>query len=63
MNMDTTLSDPSEQSEMPRKTQPKPEHQAEPQRLVDKFAEVRRAKKKEKRARHRARLKRSHTDG
>ena len=29
----------------------------------DKFAEVRRAKKKEKRARHRARLKRSNTDG
>ena len=29
----------------------------------DKFAEVRRARKKEKRARHRARLKRSHTDG
>jgi len=29
----------------------------------DKFAEARRAKKKEKRARHRARLKRSHTDG
>jgi len=31
--------------------------------LHDKFAEVRRAKKKEKRARHRARLKRSNTDG
>jgi hypothetical protein len=29
----------------------------------DKFAEARRAKKKEKRARHRARLKRSNTDG
>jgi hypothetical protein len=29
----------------------------------DKFAEDRRAKKKEKRARHRARLKRSNTDG
>jgi hypothetical protein len=29
----------------------------------DKFAEVRRAKKKEKRARHRARLKRSNTGG
>ena len=29
----------------------------------DKFAEVRRARKKEKRARHRARLKRSNTDG
>ena len=29
----------------------------------DKFAEARRARKKEKRARHRARLKRSNTDG
>jgi hypothetical protein len=29
----------------------------------DKFAEARRAQKKEKRARHRARLKRSNTDG
>lgn len=29
----------------------------------DKFAEVRRAKKKEKRVRHRARLKRSNTSG
>ena len=29
----------------------------------DKYAEARRAKKKEKRARHRARLKRSNTDG
>jgi hypothetical protein len=29
----------------------------------DKYAEVRKAKKKEKRARHRARLKRSNTDG
>ena len=29
----------------------------------DRFAEVRLAKKKEKRARHRARLKRSNTDG
>ena len=30
---------------------------------VDKFAEVRRAKKKAKRIRHRAKLKRSHTNG
>jgi hypothetical protein len=35
----------------------------EPPASHDKFAEVRRAKKKEKRARHRARLKRSNTDG
>ena len=61
--MDSTIADPSEQNELPQKTQPNPEHQAEPQRLVDKFADVRRAKKKEKRARHRAKLRRSHTDG
>ena len=30
---------------------------------LDKFAEARRAKKKEKRARHRAKLRRSHTKG
>jgi hypothetical protein len=61
--MDTTVAGPSEQDELPRKTQPKPEHQATPERLVDKFAEARRAKKKERRARHRAKLRRSHTDG
>jgi hypothetical protein len=61
--MDTTVADPSGQNELPRKTQPKPEHQAAPERSVDKFAEARRAKKKEKRARHRAKLRRSHTDG
>jgi len=31
--------------------------------MSEKFAEARRAKKKEKRARHRAKLRRSHTDG
>ena len=61
--MDTTIADSSEKNELPRKTQPKPEHHATQQRVVDKFAEARRAKKKEKRARHRARLRRSHTDG
>ena len=30
---------------------------------LDKFAEARRAKKKQKRARHRAKLRRSHTKG
>jgi hypothetical protein len=61
--MDTTVADPSEQNAPPQKTQPKAEQQAPPERLVDKFAEARRAKKKEKRARHRARLSRSHTNG
>jgi hypothetical protein len=36
---------------------------SEPPASRDKFAEARRAKKKEKRIRHRARLKRSNTDG
>jgi hypothetical protein len=61
--MDTTVADSSDQNELPRKTQPKPDRQAAPERLVDKFAEARRAKKKEKSARHRAKLRRSHTDG
>ena len=63
MNMDTTVADPSEQNAPSQKTQPKAEQQAPPERLVDKFAEARRAKKKEKRKRHRAKLRRSHTDG
>ena len=33
------------------------------QHPIDKFTETRMAKKKAKRARHRAKLKRSHTDG
>jgi len=43
-----------------QKTPAKPEQPAPP---ADKFAEARRNKKKEKRARHRARLRRPHTDG
>jgi hypothetical protein len=63
MIMDTRVADPSEQNAPPQKTQPKAEQHATPERPVDKFAEARRAKKKEKRARHRAKLRRSHTDG
>jgi hypothetical protein len=61
--MDARVADPSEENAPPQKTQPKAQQQASPERLVDKFAEARRAKKKEKRARHRAKLRRSHTDG
>jgi hypothetical protein len=43
--------------------QPKTEQHASPERSVDKFADARRARKKEKRARHRAKLRRSHTNG
>lgn len=61
--MDVRVADPSEQDAQPQKTQAKAEQQAPPERLVDKFTEAKRAKKKEKRARHRAKLRRSHTDG
>ena len=60
--MDARVADPSEQNTPPQKTQPKAQQQAPPERF-DKFAEARRAKKKEKRARHRAKLRRSHTGG
>jgi hypothetical protein len=42
---------------------PKTKTKAEPGHSVDKYAEARRAKKKEKRARHRAKLRRSNTGG
>jgi hypothetical protein len=61
--MDTTIADPLEQNIPPQTRQPKAEQQARPERLDDKFAEARRAKKKEKRARHRARLRRPHSNG
>lgn len=40
-----------------------PEKHARPEHSVDKFADARRAKKKHRRARHRAKLRRSHTNG
>ena len=47
----------------PAKAQAKPEQDASPKRPVDKFAEAARARKKAKRIKHRARLRRSHTNG
>lgn len=61
--MDITVADPSEPVAQPQKTQPGAEKQALRERLIEKFAEARRAKKKEKRARHRAKLRRSYTNG
>jgi hypothetical protein len=58
-----TVVDHSQESAAPQKMQPKAEQHASPERSVDKFADARRAKKKEKRVRHRAKLRRSHTDG
>jgi hypothetical protein len=60
--MSTTVVDQSKENAAPQ-MQPKTEQHASPERSVDKFADARRAKKKEKRARHRAKLRRSHTDG
>ncbi len=60
--MSTTAVDRSEPEVAPEKAQASQQH-ASPQQPVDKFAEARRAKKKEKRARHRAKLRRSHADG
>jgi hypothetical protein len=61
--MATTGADHSEENTTTQKAQMKPAQHASTERLVDKFAEARRAKKKEKRARHRAKLRRPHTDG
>ena len=61
--MDTTLTDSAGPIAPAQKMRPKTERQALRERLVEKFAEARRLKKKEKRVRHRAKLRRSHTDG
>jgi hypothetical protein len=63
MDMEITAADTSETNAPPQKTQRGADQQARREALAAKFAEVRRAKKKEKRARHRAKLRRSHTDG
>jgi hypothetical protein len=60
--MGTPVIDQSKENSAPQ-LQPKTEQHASPERSVDKFADARRAIKKEKRARHRAKLRRSHTNG
>jgi hypothetical protein len=62
-NMETTQADHSEENTTTQKTKMKPEEDASAERAVDKFAVARSAKKKEKRKRHRAKLKRPHTGG
>ena len=54
VTVDEALKNPVEQKMRANSEQPA---------SLDKFADARRARKKEKRARHRARLKRSNTDG
>jgi hypothetical protein len=60
--MSTTTVDHAVPNATPEKAQAS-QQPAPLQHPVDKFAEARRAKKKEKRARHRAKLRRSHADG
>jgi len=61
--MDTTAADHSEGNTTTQKAQMKPARDVSTEHSVDKFADARRAKKKEKRARHRAKLRRPHTAG
>jgi len=61
--METTPAERSEENTTTQKTKMKSEEHAPTEHSVDKFADARRAKKKEKRKRHRARLKRPHTSG
>jgi hypothetical protein len=61
--MDPSAADRSEPNVTSQKTQESPEKRAPPERSIDKLADARRAKKKQKRARHRARLRRSNTSG
>jgi hypothetical protein len=60
--MSTTVVDHSEPEATAQKVQANQPH-ASPGLPVDKFAAARSAKKKEKRARHRAKLRRSHANG
>jgi hypothetical protein len=62
-NMETTPADHSQENTPAQKTKKKPEEHASTEHSVDKFADARRAKKREKRKRHRAKLKRPHTGG
>ena len=61
--METTPSDHSKENTTTQKTKMKPEEHASTEDLVDKFADARRAKKRERRKRHRAKLRRPHTNG
>jgi hypothetical protein len=61
--MATTVVPHSVDSPAIQKAQTKPEQDASPKRPVDKFVEAARARKKAKRVKHRAKLRRSHTNG
>ena len=61
--MDTIAAGGTQPDPPPQGIRLNPEKRASSNQSVDKFAEARMAKKKQKRARHRARLRRSHTNG
>ncbi len=61
--MTNTTTDRSEVNVTIRKSQADLEQVPAKQHLPDRFVTARAEKKKQKRARHRAKLKRSHTDG
>ena len=61
--MTNTTADSSEVNATPQKPRAGREQHPAAENSIDKFAAARMAKKKQKRARHRARLKRSNTDG
>lgn len=61
--MTNTAADRSEVNVTIQKSQADLEHASAKEHLPDRFVAARVEKKKQKRARHRAKLKRSHTDG
>lgn len=61
--MDTIAAGRTELYPPPQEARVNPEKHASSIPSTDRFAEARMAKKKQKRARHRARLRRSHTNG
>jgi hypothetical protein len=61
--MSTIPADSSEPNGTPQKALARPAKQLSAEHSVDKFADAQRAKKKQKRARHRAKLRTSHTSG
>jgi len=63
MSTTVTVVDPSAPEVTPEKAPVIQQQHASPAGPVDKFAEARKAKKKAKRATHRAKLRRSHANG
>jgi hypothetical protein len=58
-----TVEHSSEEDTATQKGKARLDHDTSAEHAVDKFADAKRAKKKQKRAKHRARLRRPHTSG